>query len=55
MNETSERSRLPTVESCARRDARWSSVDVFAEWTPNLIACAIPDTIAPASVASAFK
>jgi len=41
MNETSERSRLPTVESCARRDARWSTVDVFAEWTLSLLACAM--------------
>ena len=41
MNATSERSRLSTVESCARRDARWSTVDVFAEWALSLLACAM--------------
>ena len=41
MNETSRRSRLSTVESCARRDAWWSTVDVFAEWTLSLLACAM--------------
>jgi len=41
MKETLERSRLPAVESCARRDTRWSTVDVFAESALGLLACAI--------------
>jgi hypothetical protein len=41
MNEMSERSKLPTVESCARRDTRWSTVDVFAESALSLLACAM--------------
>ena len=36
-----ERSRLPAVESCARRDTRWPTVDVFAEWALSLLACAM--------------
>jgi hypothetical protein len=41
MNEMLERSRLPTVESCARCDTRWSTVDVFAESALSLLACAM--------------
>jgi hypothetical protein len=41
MNETARRSRLPTVESRARRDRRWSTIDVFAEWVLSLLACAM--------------
>ena len=41
MNETSERSSLSTLEICARRDARWSTVDVFAQWALGLLACAM--------------
>ena len=41
MNETSERSKLPTVESCARRAPRWSAAEVFGEWVLLLLACAM--------------
>ena len=41
MNETARRSRLPTVESRARRDERWCTIDVFAEWMLSLLACAM--------------
>jgi len=41
MNETSLRSRLRAAESCARRAARWSTADVFAEWVLLLLACAM--------------
>ena len=39
--ETSQRSRRITLESRARRDARWSTIDAYTEWALGLLACAM--------------
>jgi hypothetical protein len=41
MNETSLRSARTALESRARRDARWSAIDISAEWGLSLLACAM--------------
>lgn len=41
MNETSRRFPLPAAERCARREAPWSTVDVFADRALGLLACAM--------------
>lgn len=38
---TSQRSRRIILESRARRDARWSTIDTYTEWALGLLACAM--------------
>ena len=41
MNQTAPRSAPAAAEGCARGEARWSTLDVFADRALSLIACAM--------------